>query len=77
MSLRDEFHLFLERDWPLWKRHEGGVLYHQLWRAYCAGFNIGDGGPSTQIIDGGKSMNVLEAITMKPRKFKPPKRRRT
>jgi hypothetical protein len=76
MSLRDEFHLYLDRDWPLWKRHEGGVLYNRLWDAFTAGFRIGDGGPSAQIIDGGKPISAIEAINMPPRKFKPPRPRR-
>lgn len=34
-----KFQEFLEKEWPLWRPHEGGVMYSALWRAFIAGCN--------------------------------------
>jgi hypothetical protein len=44
MNLQQEFHLYLDREWPLWKDHESGRLYHMLWKAFQAGFKVRDVG---------------------------------
>jgi hypothetical protein len=78
MSLKDAFHDHLDEAWPLWKRHKDGVKYQQLYRAFLAGYKIADEGLSpAQLGDAGQPMSVLEAITSPPRKFRPPRRRRS
>lgn len=78
MSLRDEFHAFLDTDWPLWKlpKNRNGVLYNRLWRAFAAGLNLSDEGVTPARL--GKFGRIVSAASMmnaKPRKFKAPKAR--
>lgn len=76
MSLHREFELFLDREWPLWRepKNNGGVLYHQLRRAFMAGFKIGDEGPTPAAMgQSGGSVSIYKSMTAKPRKFRPPR----
>lgn len=75
MSLRDEFHHYLKREWPLWKRHAGGAKYNQMYKAFGAGFRLGDDGPAPETLREarGRAQGAAEFMNAKPRKFKPPK----
>jgi hypothetical protein len=73
MSLQKEFEIFLDREWPLWRnpRNNGGVLYHQLRKAFMAGFEIGDKGPTAKGLGSTKnSISLLRAVTSKRRNFR-------
>lgn len=53
MSLQNEFEIWLDEAWPLWKRHEGGVKYHNMRRAFFAGFQRGMEGPLPSALERG------------------------
>lgn len=80
MALQDEFHAFLDEAWPLWKqpKNNGSVKYHQLYRAFKAGYRLSEDGIAPHALgDAGKSISLLESIVAGPRKFIPPQRPNT
>lgn len=42
---REAFHIWLDKFWPLWKQHVGGVRYQDLKSAFYAGVIV-------QIVEG-------------------------
>lgn len=77
MALLDEFHAFLDEEWPLWKqpKNNGSVKYHQLYRAFKAGYRLSEDGIAPKALgDMGKPISLLEPIVLGPRKFIPPQR---
>jgi hypothetical protein len=76
--LERELELFLDREWPLWRQHEGGLVHGLIRKAFVAGFKAGEEGPSAEALGLGeyKEVDVLTLINAKPRKFKQPKSRK-
>lgn len=79
MSLRREFLIFVEREWPkkVARVQRGTLLYGLLYRAFLAGFKVGDEGPSLEAIgEESASIGMEKLISAPPQKFKPPRRAR-
>lgn len=76
MAPRDEFHRHLDEVWPLWRQHEGEMLYHLRWASFSAGHHLGaNGAPAAALRKtAGRPVNALRAMTSgKQRRFKEPR----